>query len=150
MKECICTTCRSKAGNICCKQVKTTATFKSQKTNKSWKIFHNRNCKTEYAIYLMKCIICNLHYVGKNETPFHIRLNNHRNEKDPKVILAGKHFQKNGHRFNEHARFTITERLTNTNLDKEILRESLNRRENFWIQTLETLYPKGLNQELNI
>ena len=98
----------------------------------------------------MKCIICNLHYVGKNETPFHIRLNNHRKEKDHKVILADKHFQKNGHRFNEHARVPITDRLTNTNLDKEILRESLNRRENFWIQTLGTLYPKGLNQELNM
>ena len=41
-------------------------------------------------------------------------------------------------------------RLTNTNLDKEILREHLIQRENFWIQKLETLCPKGLNQELNM
>ena len=59
-------TCRSKAGNICCKQVKTTTTFQSQQTNKTWKIFHNTNCETEYAIYLMECIICNLQYVGDN------------------------------------------------------------------------------------
>ena len=61
-------------------------------------LFHgmyNTNCKTEYAIYLMECIICNLWYVVKNETPFNIRLNNHRKDvKDPSVILAGKHFQK--------------------------------------------------------
>ena len=52
----------------------------------------------------MECIICNLQYVGKNDTPFNIRLNNHRKDvKDPKAILADKHFQKNSHRFNEHA-----------------------------------------------
>ena len=57
-----CTPCRSKAGSICCKQVKTTTTLESQQTN---------------------------------ETPFSIRLNNHRKDvKDPKAILADKHFQK--------------------------------------------------------
>ena len=48
----------------------------------------------------------------------------------PKAILADQHFQKNVHRFNKHARFTIIYRLTNTNLDKEILRERLIQREN--------------------
>ena len=39
--------------------------------------------------------ICHQQYVGKNETPFKIRLNNHRKHvKDPKAILADKHFQK--------------------------------------------------------
>ena len=82
-------------------------------TNKqNWKIFHIVNCKTEYAIYLMECTICNLQYVGKNETPFNIRLTNHRKDvKDPEAILADKHFQKNGHGFNEHARFAIIGRL---------------------------------------
>ena len=82
----------SKHGNICCKQVKTTTTFKSQQKNKTWKIFHNTSCKTEYAVYLMECTICNLQYVGKNETLFNIRLNNNRKYiKDPKTILADKH-----------------------------------------------------------
>ena len=99
----------------------------------------------------MECIISNLQYDSKNETPFNIRLNNYRKDvKDPKAILAYKHFQKNGHRFNEHTRFTITGRMTNTNLDKEVLREHLIQGENFWIQKLETLCPKGLNQELNM
>ena len=61
----------------------------------------------------MECTICNL------QTPFSIRLNNHREGvKDHKAILADKHLQKNGDRFKEHARFTIIDRLTNTNLDK--------------------------------
>ena len=120
--------------------MKTTTTFKSQQTNKTWKIFHNTICKTEYAIYLLECIICNVQYVRKNETPFNIRLKNYREDvKDPKAILADKYFQKNGHRFNGQTRFTIIDGSTNTNLDKEILRENLIQRENFWIQKLETL-----------
>lgn len=41
LKEGKCTSCKPKAGNICCKQVKTTATIKTHQTNKTWKIFHN-------------------------------------------------------------------------------------------------------------
>ena len=68
LKEGKCTPYRSKAGNICCKQVKTTTRFKSQQQQKkkNWKIFHNTNCETEYTIYLRECIICNLQYVREN------------------------------------------------------------------------------------
>ena len=89
------TLCRSKSGNICCKQLKTTTTFKSQQTKKTWKIFYNINSKTENDTYLTECIKCNLQYVSKIKTPFKIRLNNYRkNVKDPKAILADKLFQK--------------------------------------------------------
>ena len=75
--------------------MKTTTTFKSQQTNKTWTIFYNTNSKTENATYLTECIKYNLQYVSKNKTPFKIRLNNHRkNIKDPKAIFADKHFQK--------------------------------------------------------
>ena len=94
--------------------MKTTTTFKSQQTKKTWKIFHNINCETEYAIYLMECTIGNL--VGKKETTFN-RLNNHRKDvKIPKAILTEKQFQKSGHSFNKDTRFTIIDRLTNTSL----------------------------------
>ena len=44
----------------------------------------------------MECTLCNLQYVGKNETLFNIRLNNHKEDvNDPEAILADKHFQKN-------------------------------------------------------
>lgn len=93
---------------------------------------YNVNFKTEYVVFLLECFLCNLEYIGKNETPLNFRLNNRRKElKDPKEMLAHKHFQKSGHKFNEHARFTIIDRLTKTKLDKEILKESLIQRENF-------------------
>ena len=97
----------------------------------------------------MECTICNLQDVSKSETPFNIRLNKLRKDvKDPKAILADKHFKKDGDRFNEHARFTLIDRWTNANFDKEILRERLI--QNFSIQKLETCYSKGLNEGLNI
>ena len=80
----------------------------------------------------MESTICNLQYVGKKKTSFNIRLINHRKDvKDPKATLADKHFQKSGHRFNEYAIFTIIDRLTNTNVDYEILRERLIQRKTF-------------------
>ena len=61
--------------------------------------------------------ICNLQYVRNNETPFSIRWNNHKKDvKDTNAILG-------------HAKFTIIDRLTNINFDKEILRKCLIQRE---------------------
>ena len=56
LEEGRCTPCRSKTGDICCKQVKSTISFKCQQTNKTRKIFYNLNCETEYSIYLMETI----------------------------------------------------------------------------------------------
>ena len=74
----------------------------------------------------MQCTLCNLLHLGKNETPFKIRLSIHRKEvKDPEAILVDEVVIDS-----TKASFTISNRLTNTNLDKEIFRESLVQREN--------------------
>ena len=94
---------------------------------------------------------CRVQYVGRAETAFNIRLNKHRNVvNNPKSIPPDLHFRKPGHSFNLHAKFTLIERLSNIHTtDKDILKFRLKRREDFWIQKLETVTPKGLNQELN-
>ena len=56
--------------------------------------------------------------------------------------------EKKNHSFNKHAKFIITDNFTNTKKPKEILRQRLIQRENFKIQTLDAIFPKGLNQEL--
>ena len=95
-------------------------------------------------------MLCNKQYVGKAETAFNIRLNNHRKEtKNPNAVLACKHFQQQGHKFNSHAKFIIIGKLVNTSSSKDILCERLIQRENFCIQKLKTLVPYGLNQELS-
>ena len=147
-----CTTCLSNNRTLCCKQVRSTSNFESHQTKKTFKIYHQVNCISPWVIYLMECTLCNKQYVGKSETPFNLRLNNHRkdvkNHSRQDTILACKHFQTSDHDFNKHAKFTIIDKLTNLNNTKETLRRRLIERENFWIEKLETLFPKGLNQEL--
>ena len=93
----------------------------------------------------MECILCKIQYVGKSETPFNLRLNNHRKDvNNPKAIPACNHFKIHGHNFMKHAKFTLIEQLS-----KDTLRLWLKQREEFWIIKLATLAPKGLNQQLS-
>ena len=76
-------------------------------------------------------------------------MNNHRKDvKDPNALPADKHFTLPGHDFNKNAKFTLIEKLTNTN-KKKTLKKRLKNRENFWIIKLRTFTPNGLNQELS-
>ena len=62
----------------------------------------------------MEWALCKIQYVGKAETAFNIRLNNHRKDvNNPKSIPADFHFRKPGHSFNLHAKFTLIEQLSN-------------------------------------
>ena len=148
-----CRPCLTKSNNLCCRQVKSATTFKSQQTNRSFDIFHNTNCRSSFVIYLMECRICHIQYVGKTETSFNVRLNNHRNNAynpKPDTIPACKHFTDQQHDFNRDAKFTIIEQLTDLNKTREQKHATILKRENFWIQKLKTLKPNGLNQELNL
>ena len=86
----------------------------------------------------MECILCNKKYVGKTETSFNIRLNNHRKDvKKVNTIMICKHFSEESHNFDKHAKFTIIDQLTNISKSKETLTQRLIERENFWILKLE-------------
>ena len=105
--------------------------------------------KSSFVFYLMECTLCKIEYVGKAETPFNIRLNNLRkdsNGNNPKALPASIHFKQPDHNFNKHAKF----KLNNTiDTDIDTIKIRLRRREDFWILKLDTLTPKGLNQELS-
>ena len=91
-------------------QVTNTATFRSNQTNRIFKIYHNLSCKSKYVIYLMECTKCKIQYVGKTETEFNIRLNNHRKHAWKASILhASRHFSDKNHNFNTHAKFILIE-----------------------------------------
>ena len=132
-----------------CKQVVHTQSFKSSVTQKTY-IFHDLNCKSKLLIYLMECRICRIQYIGKSETEFNIRLNNHRKDVNRQnAPRADQHFKLPDHNFNQHARFTLIEQLDNMRIDKDLATLRLKKRKDFWIETLKTLHPYGLNAELN-
>ena len=143
--------CSSTRPSLCCTQVFNIQTFTSQQTKRNFNILHKLTCKSQYVIYLMECILCKIQYVGKSDTPFNLKPNNHRKDvNNPKAITACNHFKMHGDKFMKHARFTVIEQLPEiSNVSKGTLRLWLKRREDFWIIKLETLAPKGLNQELN-
>ena len=94
---------------------------------------------------------CKIQYVGKIETPFNVRLNNHRHDAynpTEDTIPAAKHFFTN-HDFNRDAKFIIIEKIKDYSKSQEEIGHILLRRENFWIMKLKTLKLNGLNQELN-
>ena len=129
--------------DLCCQQVKQTKTFQSYRTKETFQLFHSLTRKSENLIYLLQCRICHFQYVGKSETPFNIRLSDHRKDaKSQALILVCKYFNKQNHNFQKHAEFTLIEQIKSK-------QEHLRRRENFWVLKLITLYPDGLNQELN-
>ena len=80
----------------------------------------------------MEFILCNKLYVGKAETSFNVRLNNHqRDVKKVDAIMACKHFQQESHIFNKHPKFTIIDQLTNTSKSKETLPSDLSKEKIF-------------------
>ena len=107
---------------LCCKQVISSSTYKSQQTKTSYTIFHKVKCSRTYVIYLMECTLCKKQYVGKSETSFNIRLKNHcKDIKKPDAIQACRGFKKKKHVFNKHTKFIIIDKLTNTTKSKNIL-----------------------------
>ena len=153
LKQGKCRPCLTNTRNLCCRQVASATSFKSFQTKQVFKILHNTTCRSNNVIYLMECCKCNMQYVGKCETSFNIRLNNHRiNAYKPTndSIPACKHFHGDGHDFNRDAKFTIIERIGDTNQkSQEQISRIILQRENFWIVKLKTLTPHGFNQELN-
>ena len=88
----------------------------------------------------MECKKCQLQYIGKCETAFNLRLNNHRKDalhSTNTTIPASKHFAIPSHNFNRDAHFTIIETIKNRNKTLEEKRLILLRRENFWIQKIK-------------
>ena len=145
--------CLSKyANSLCCKQMESTTTFRSNITKQKFDIYHNSNCRSRFVIYLMECRKCKIQYVGKTTTQFNIRLNKHRSDSfhpNTDTIPADLHFSNNNHNFTNDAAFTIIEQIQDRSKTEEEKGAILLKRENFWIKKLQTLTPNGLNQELN-
>ena len=124
-----CEPCNTSKLSLCCKQVIETSTLKGNASFARW----------------------NAHYAKPNPLKKRIGVNNHRKDvSNPKSIPADLHLRKPGYSFNLHAKFTLIKQLSHIHTTyKDIIKFRLKRCEDFWIQKLETLTPKGLNQELN-
>ena len=90
-------------------------------------------------------------YVGKVEKQgTNKRVNKHRNDVHRADALAiDRHFAASDHDFNRDFKIIVIEEITSKHLSKEQIRNTLLRREDFWITKLKTLEPAGFNDKVN-
>lgn len=61
-----------------CEHIERTTQIKSARSEFSFKINATLNCDTENVVYVLRCNLCNMDYIGQTSTPFRIRFNNHK------------------------------------------------------------------------
>ena len=105
-------------------------------------------CKFQNFIYLLSCNSCNIQYVGESISPLHMRMNIHRTGK-----TGCSHCIEHFSNVCPGSTFTIQviEKLPgngyiNGSIDAT-MREYRLKREDFWMKTLRTVYPYGLNEK---
>lgn len=93
-------------------------------------------------VYIIECNRCGNQYVGETGNALHVRLNGHRSDIKAKIVEkpVAQHFNQPGHSMNDLTIMCI-EKIRK---DDPHLRR---RRESYWIHTLETMAPAGMNLE---
>ena len=123
-------------------------------SNETGRIYHaidvdvsNIHCKLQNYIYVITCSSCLVQYVGESVVPVNLRMNIHRRAKSGCEISID-HFKN----VCPDATFKvqIVEKLPgngykNGKVDSAMLKYRLER-EDYWIKTLRTVYPYGLNE----
>ena len=137
---------------MCCKAIVCNKTFGSSITGKKFILDSEGiiNCKTKNVIYLLSCKSCGLQYVGKTSQHLHQRLSGHRQcvqGNNPLHTYLYDHFRTHKGGF-ENCKIQIIEIIDgNGKTIREVNNELLSR-EIWWIKTLCTIYPLGLNDRI--
>ena len=123
-----------------CTSIISSTTFTSTFTRKSYSILHSLSYIAFYiVIYLITCNLCSKQYVGLTSQTLRKRFNTHSfNIYNDRGDAVAKHFNLPGHTIS-HAKITPIDRL----LTADML--GLQNKETFWIHTLQTLEPQGIN-----
>ncbi len=149
-----------KQGNFKCQYSRSCANCNSMQvgqvatssfTNTKHKIRQRIDCLSRNVIYLITCTRCNIQYVGQTSRPLKIRINEHKsNIRCGKNTSVSNHFNSSPHRPDD---FVVTGlekvKLPETMSDSDKTRQLLHR-ESFWIYTLRTNKPTGLNAMDNL
>ena len=116
------------------------------------------NCKSENIIYLIYCKTCNFQYIGETKNRLQTRFNGHKSniKMGNSCQLVHKHFQEDCHGLRNCRIIPIekidTRNLNQQNLDSVYFERQASKlrieKEKYWITTLQTAYPFGLNSRV--
>ena len=122
-----------------CRHFNPSRQFYSTATKKCFRVRDSYTCSSKHVIYLITCTQCKKQYVGRTTKTLRERISQHKwsiNKKEPRYI--SKHFNLPGHNLSHLKVQVIAKPETNNP-------EALQRQETYWIHTLKTLQPSGLN-----
>lgn len=112
--------------------------FRSKVTKRQYRIQHPFSCSSTNVIYLITCKKCKKQYVGQTTTSVRKRLNGHRSAMKAKIdTYLYNHFN-----FPDHDTSHIKIQAIDTTTPSD-----LSQLEHYWILTLKTFVPFGLNLE---
>ena len=77
---------------VVCPVLVESKSFKSQNTQKTYKIRQQLTCDSDWLIYLSTCQKCGGQYVGKSKTKFKLRHSNHKQEVKKQMGGLGHHY----------------------------------------------------------
>ena len=122
-----------------CAHIRAGVTFESARTGEKFRARVTANCRTKNIVYLIECRKCRKQYIGETENPLHLRMNGHRSDYYRKLSdkPVAEHFNTTGHSFEDLTVMVIEQIMADSARRKQ--------RESFWIYTLRTLTPDGLN-----
>ena len=137
--------CGSKRCEVC-KYITETDTFTSSVTGETSKINHRLDCNDKGLVYLLTYNIYKKQYTGETTDNFRGRWNNYKYKsksfiRGEKCMLEHiyKHFESEGHtEFLDDVSITLIHKTDSSNPIKS---------ENYWMRTLKTIAPYGLNVE---
>ncbi|MCP4648895.1 MAG: GIY-YIG nuclease family protein, partial [PVC group bacterium] len=132
---------------IVCPKILLSNTVKSYATSRVFSTLDNNetlSCDSTNVIYLIHCTKCGMGYVGETKRAvkkgFSEHLYNIKSQKYHSYLVL--HFNSDGHTYND-AKIVIIEKLniSTTQTAREL-------REDFWIHSLVTAFPFGLNDRI--
>ena len=122
-----------------CPTLMATDKFTSKTSGKIYNMRSSATCKTGNLIYLIQCKKCGCQYVDETEQALNERMNSHRTDirhkKTGEPVSA--HFNSRDHTMDD-VQVMVIERIWRNDT---VLRKI---RENRWIATLDTSWPKGM------
>lgn len=126
---------------VTCYHLNCEKSFTSTKTGKTYPLRHNFTCTSKNVMYLITCTRCKKQYVGLTTQQLNVRVNHNRSSIFNKVpTYISNHFY-----FEDHSVNNISIQAIDTPQQGPNMYQRLQNLETYWICTLKTLQPQGLN-----
>lgn len=138
---------------ICCRHMHITKVFSSAVTGRKYNINKYINCNTLYVVYLITCQVCKLQYVISTKCDLKTRICRHLSDANcafVQQVSAGSLYCSVIHGCSTSSLSVQgIEKVSHPPRGGDYVRK-LRSRETYWIFTLQTCTPKGLNRKSDL